>query len=146
MTDIMRRTPLSTLQSDFARLFEPFGVRYLDDEGLSRGSWVPAVDIAEEGEKMVVRAELPGIPEKDIEIQFENGVLTIRGEKKFEKKDEESNYYRIERSYGTFTRSFTLPRSVDPDGISASYRDGILEVTIPKKEEARPRQIKIKVD
>ncbi|MDX1584632.1 MAG: Hsp20/alpha crystallin family protein, partial [Thermoanaerobaculia bacterium] len=123
------------------RLFEP--TYRNEDESLMRGSWVPAVDVAEEGDQLILRAELPGMKEDDIEIEFENGMLTLKGERQFESEQSERNYHRIERSYGNFVRSFTLPRSVDADAIQANYENGILEVRIPKKEEAKPRQIKI---
>lgn len=133
---------LQTLQDQIGRLFDPpFSRR--DDESLSRGSWMPPVDVAEEGDKLILRAELPGLKEEDIEIEFENGVLTLKGERSFEAEKSERNYHRIERSYGKFVRSFNLPRSVDADGIQASYDSGVLEIVIPKREEAKPRQIKV---
>jgi HSP20 family protein len=135
-------TELQALQNQLSRLFEG-NDRGQDDEALMRGSWVPAVDVAEEGDELIVRAELPGMREEDIEIEFENGILTLKGERKFEDEKKERNYHRIERAYGRFVRSFTLPRSVDPENIAATYDQGILELTIPKREEAKPRQIRI---
>lgn len=134
------RSDFRTLQT---RFFEPFFGRFnfLDDE-LRSGTWAPAIDVAEEGDKILVKVEVPGIEEKDLKIHFEDGTLTVTGERQFERKDER-NYHRIERAYGTFTRSFSLPRSVDPNLITASYKNGILEIEIPKKEEAKPRQIAI---
>lgn len=125
------------------RLFEPFFGRfnYLDD-ALASGSWAPAVDVAEDTEKIHVKVEVPGMDEKDLRINFEDGLLTVSGERQFEQKDDR-NYHRIERSYGSFVRSFSLPRSVDAASIAASYRNGILEIEIPKKDEAKPRQIAI---
>jgi HSP20 family protein len=114
--------------------FEPF----------SRYPFVPPVDVVEENDTIFVKVEVPGIDEKDIRVMFEDGVLTVSGERPFEKKDDRS-YHRVERAYGTFTRTFTLPRSVDGTQIKAEYRQGVLEVEIPKKEESRPRQIQINV-
>ena len=138
-------TPFNDFRTLQARFFEPFFGRFnfLEDE-LPSGTWAPAVDVAEEGDKILVKVEVPGVDEKDLKINFEDGLLTVTGERQFERKDER-NYHRIERSYGTFTRSFTLPRTVDPNSITASYRNGILEIEIPKKEEAKPRQIAINV-
>jgi len=130
------------LQAQLNRLFEPFA--RVADEELVSGNWVPPVDVAETQDKILVRAELPGMRQEEIAIEFENGLLSIRGERKLE-KDPSVNYHRIERSYGTFVRSFTLPRTIDPERIAASYRDGVLEVEVPKKEEAKPKQIRIAV-
>ena len=134
---------LRTLQS---RFFEPFFGRFnfLEDE-LSSGTWAPAVDVAEENDKILVRVEVPGMEQKDLRIHYEDGLLTVSGERQFERKDDR-NYHRIERSYGSFTRSFSLPRSIDGAAIAASYRNGILEIEIPKKEESKPRQIQIKTE
>ncbi len=131
-----------TLQS---RFFEPFFGRFnlLDDE-LPSGTWAPAVDVAEETDKIVVKVEIPGMDEKDVKVHFEDGTLTVTGERQFERKDER-NYHRIERAYGTFTRSFSLPRSVDANLITADYHNGVLEIAIPKKAEAKPKQIAINV-
>ncbi|HXG58929.1 MAG TPA: Hsp20/alpha crystallin family protein, partial [Thermoanaerobaculia bacterium] len=106
--------------------------------------WAPPVDVGESQEKIIVRAELPGMRQEDISIEFENGLLSLRGERKLD-KESGLTWHRVERSYGSFSRSFTLPRTVDPERISASYRDGILEIEIPKKEEAKPKQIRIAV-
>lgn len=114
-----------------------------EDSSLMRGNWIPPVDVAEEGDNLILKAELPGMKEEDIEIEFENGVLTLKGERSFETDKSERNYHRIERSYGKFVRSFNLPRSVDADAIEANYENGVLEITIPKREEAKPRQIRI---
>jgi HSP20 family protein len=126
-----------------ARVFEPFFGRFnfLEDE-LKSGTWAPPVDVAEEKEAILVRVEVPGMNEKDLKITFEDGLLTVSGERQFERKDDR-NYHRIERTYGSFTRTFSLPRTVEQDSITASYRDGILEIAIPKKEEAKPKQIQI---
>src|SRR3954465_8781545 len=128
-----------------ARFFEPFFGRFnfLEDEAKS-GVWAPPVDVAEEKDKIFVRVEVPGMNESDLKVTFEDGLLTVSGERQFERKDDR-NYHRIERTYGTFTRTFSLPRTVDANAISAQYRDGILEIEIPKLEEAKPKQIQINV-
>jgi HSP20 family protein len=135
MTFMIRRTQ--------PRFFEPF-FRYpfFDETTLTNGAWNPPVDVAEEQNRILVKVEVPGMEEKDLRISFEDGLLTVSGERQFERTDER-NYHRIERSYGSFTRAFTLPRSVDASQIVANYRNGVLEIEIPKKEEARPRQIEI---
>lgn len=127
------------------RLLEPFFGRFnFMDDALASGTWAPAVDVAEDAEKIHVKVEVPGMDEKDLKINYEDGLLTISGERQFEQKDER-NYHRIERSYGSFVRSFSLPRSVDASQIAANYRNGVLEIEIPKKDEAKPRQIEINV-
>lgn len=132
------------LQSQLNRIFEPFA-RMTPDEDLATGTWVPAVDVAETQEKIVVRAEVPGMKQEDIAIEFENGILTIKGERTLEKNGDGMTWHRVERTYGNFVRSFTLPRTVDAERIGATYRDGVLEIEIPKKEEAKPKQIRIAV-
>lgn len=135
---------VKNLQVQLNRLFEPFARFTTGEEELVSGTWVPPVDVAETQEKIVVRAEVPGMKQEDISIEFENGLLTIKGERKLE-KSEGVTWHRVERIYGNFRRSFTLPRSVDPERIAASYREGILEVEVPKREEAKPKHIKIAV-
>ncbi|HEX2120909.1 MAG TPA: Hsp20/alpha crystallin family protein [Thermoanaerobaculia bacterium] len=136
---------VKTLQNQLNRLFEPFARFAAGDEDLVSGTWVPPVDVAETQEKILVRAEVPGMKQEDIQIEFENGLLTIRGERKIEKSDGVT-WHRVERIYGNFSRSFTLPRSVDPEKITAGYRDGILEIEVPKRDEAKPKQIRIAVN
>ena len=134
---------LRTLQS---RFFEPFFSRFnFADDELRTGTWAPPVDVAEEPEKILVRVEVPGMNEKDLRIHYEDGLLTISGEREFEQKDSR-NYHRIERSYGSFARTFSLPRNVDANKISAAYKNGVLEIEIPKPEEAKPKQIAINVN
>ncbi len=108
-------------------------------------TWNPSVDIAEREDGYVVKVELPGVNKEDVRITLEENLLTIRGEKKQEKESKDQNYHRMERSYGSFQRSFTLPTSVKADKIDANYRDGILTVTLPKAEEARRKQIEVTV-
>ena len=114
---------------------------------MSFADWAPSVDIEETEDKYVIKADLPGVDKKDIDVKLENGVLSIRGEKQVEKETgKDTRHHRRERFYGTFARSFTLPDAVDADAVDASYRDGVLSLHIPKKEEAKPRAIDIKVN
>ena len=108
-------------------------------------SWAPAVDIYENEHELVVKADLPDVKPEDLDIRVENNILTIRGERKFEKKVDEQNYLRVERSYGSFARSFALANTVNSEAIKAEYKDGVLTLTIPKREEAKPKQIKVNV-
>ena len=108
------------------------------------GAWTPPVDIFEKDSNLVIRAELPGVDKKDIDVRIENGVLTLHGERKQETTINEENAYRMERVYGTFTRSFSLPTTVDPSKINALFKDGILELMVPKLETAKPKRIEIK--
>ncbi len=130
---------LATLQD---RLNRAFG-RFERDDEVSMAAWVPPVDIAEEKDRIVITAELPGFKEDQIEIQSENGMLTLRGERKFEKENDGKNYHRVERSYGQFVRSFALPNNVDREHIKADFSDGLLRIDLPKREDAKPRTIKI---
>jgi HSP20 family protein len=123
--------------------FEPFfRMPFLGEDAPQSGAWNPPVDVLEENNRLFVKVEVPGIDEKDLRIVFEDGVLTVSGERQFERK-EDRNYHRIERTYGSFTRTFSLPRSVDASQIVASYRNGVLEIEIPKKDESLPKQIQI---
>jgi HSP20 family protein len=135
---------IKTLQTQLNRIFEPFARIATGDEDLVSGAWVPPVDVAETQDRILVRAELPGLRQEDIQIEFENGLLTLRGERRLEKV-EGLTWHRVERSYGNFSRTFTLPRTVDPEKITASYREGVLEIEVPKREEAKPKQIRIAV-
>jgi len=131
-------------QNSFNDLLEPFFSRFnFGDQPAA--AWAPAVDVAEETDKLLVRVEVPGMDEKDLKVHFEDGLLTISGERQFERKDDR-NYHRIERSYGSFVRTFSLPRSVDANKISANYTNGVLEIEIPKLDEAKPKQIQINVN
>jgi len=107
------------------------------------GAWLPPVDVIEESERLVFRAELPGVDRNDIDIKAENGTLVLRGEKKQEKDVTDESAHRVERFYGSFSRSFVLPTTIDAGKISATYRDGVLEVVVPKAEEAKPRKIEV---
>jgi HSP20 family protein len=133
---------LSSFANQFNRALGTVPTRERDEE-LSLGAWIPPVDIAEEKDRIVLTAELPGFREDQVNIQLEGGVLTIRGERKFEDEKKDRNFHRVERSYGQFVRSFTLPNNVDRENIRASFDHGLLRVEMPKTAEARPRQIKI---
>jgi len=115
------------------------------DEWALGGSWAPAVDIYEQDGNIVMKAELPGVDPKAVDIRLENNTLTLRGERKLDHEVKEDNYHRVERSYGAFSRSFTLPTVVDQTSIKAEYKDGVLKLTLPKRDEAKPRQIQINV-
>ena len=132
-----------SLQEQVNRLFNDAFERQGEESSLT--AWAPAVDIYETEHELVVKADLPDVDPKDLDIRVENNVLTIRGERKFEKKVNEENYLRVERAYGSFARSFTLANSANSDAIKADYQNGVLTLTIPKKEEAKPKQIKINV-
>ena len=110
------------------------------------GSWAPPVDIFEHEGNLVLKAELPGIDPKQVDVRVENNVLTLQGERKFESEVKREHYHRVERAYGTFSRSFTLPNVVDTANIKAEFKDGLLRVTMPKREEAKPKQIQIQVN
>jgi len=124
------------------RLFEDAFTRMFNEPQTNR-PWTPAVDIYETENDLVVKADLPDVDLKDIDVRVENQTLTIAGERKFEKQDNVAGYHRIERSYGNFTRSFAVPNSFDIEKIAASFKNGVLSVSLPKKEAAKPRQIKI---
>ena len=147
MSAITRWDPfqgLTTLQGQVNRLFEGAFVQGRTGQP-DLATWAPAVDIYEGQNELVAKVDLPGIDEKDIDIRLENNTLTIRGERKFEKSVNEDNYLRVERAYGSFTRTFSLPNTVNAEGINASYSNGVLTVHLPKREESKPKQVKINV-
>jgi HSP20 family protein len=137
---------LSSLQERMNRLFSDFRVRTpLGEEEITQGAWVPPVDIYETSDSIVLEAELPGLTKDNIVVEVKDSTLTLKGDKKFEREVKEENYHRVERSYGGFQRAFTLPSTVQQDKVKAKFRDGILEITIPKAEEAKPKQIKVDI-
>jgi HSP20 family protein len=150
MPTIVRVNPfkdITSLQDRVNRLFdEAWGHGRHGEEEFISGSWVPAVDVRETKDSLEMHAELPGIEPKDVEISVENGVLTLKGSRNFEKATEGQTYHRVERAFGAFERSFTLPTNVDPERINAVYRQGVLHLTLPKREEAKPKAISIKVE
>lgn len=136
---------LVTLQERMNRLFEDSLSRSKTTDEMAMGAWTPAVDIFETPEEVVLRADLPGVDLSDIDVRIENNMLTLRGERKFLKEAKDEDYHRIERSYGTFSRSFQLPGAIDQNGIKATHKEGVLQVHLPKREETRPKQIKVEV-
>jgi HSP20 family protein len=134
---------LVTLREKMNRLFEDAVTSRGEQKDLVASSWAPAVDIYEDETQLVLTAEVPGINEKDIEIKLEDNTLSIHGERKMEKETKEENYHRIERAYGSFFRSFTLPNYIDQDKIRAEHENGVLKITMPKREELKPRKVRI---
>jgi HSP20 family protein len=133
---------LSTLQHTLNRVLQTSGA---SDELMTTGNFIPPVDIYEDEHGITLRLEVPGVKEDDIDIRLENNTLTVRGERKFEKEEKEENFHRIERRYGTFSRSFTLPNTVDTENVQAEYKDGLLTIRLGKRAEAKPKQIKVGV-
>jgi HSP20 family protein len=147
MTAMSRWEPfrnLNTLQEQVNRLFDDSFARTRSGEA-DLASWAPAVDVYETENELVVKADLPDMQEKDIDVRVENNTLTIRGERKFSNEAHQDNYLRVERAYGTFTRSFSLPNVIKTEGIRAEYQNGVLSVHMPKREESKPKQVKISV-
>jgi HSP20 family protein len=146
MTVVTRWDPFrefTTLQDRMNRLFrDSYGDR---DEALATSTFAPAVDVYEDEHNITLNIEVPGIEEKDIDVRVENNTLTVHGERKFEKEQKEENFRRVERQYGSFTRSFTLPNTVDTESIQANYDKGVLKIQLAKKAEAKPKQIKVSV-
>jgi len=146
MRSLVRQRPqmanwgLMDLRDEIEKMFNDFGAGGETSEGF----WTPSVDISEESDKLIMSIELPGVDKKDVKINLHENVLTIEGQKTRQIEEQKDKYYRCERSYGKFSRSFTLPTKVVADKIDANYKDGILTVTLPKVEEAQPRQIQIK--
>ena len=135
---------VSSLQDQINRLFDG-ALDHSSDEG-NLTTWAPAVDIFETEHNLVVKADLPDVKPEELDIRVENNILTIRGERKFEKKVNENNYLRVERSYGSFSRIFSLSNTVNTESIQADYKNGVLTLSIPKREEAKPKQIKVRVE
>lgn len=153
MTSLIRRNPAPNALSAFDSLFRglPFSSPLLGEDVVApflwsnetQRTWMPPVDVRETDEAYLVAAELPGVSKEDVEITVENNVLTLRGERKWQAESNGESFHRVERSYGRFTRTFTLPRTVRPDDVEARFDDGVLYLTLPKAEEARPRRIAI---
>ncbi len=148
MTILTRWDPFrefTTLQDRMNRLFrDSFGPEGRE-ESLTTSSFAPPVDVYEDEHNVTLKIEVPGIDEKDIDVRIENNTLTVHGERSFEKEEKEENYRRVERQYGSFTRSFTLPNTVDHDNVQANYEKGVLKIKLAKKAEAKPKQIKVNV-
>ena len=147
MTVLTRWDPFrefSTLQDRMNRLFrDSYGEGR--EEALTTSTFAPAVDVYEDEHNVTLKIEVPGIDEKDIDVRIENNTLIVHGERKFEKDEKEENFRRVERQYGSFTRTFTLPNTIDPEQVSANYDKGVLKVKLAKKAEAKPKQIKVNV-
>lgn len=142
---IMRYDPWATLtqlQNEMNRMFEQ-GLERRGEESVAASDWAPAVDIREDDDKFVIVADVPGVEPKDIEIHMENGILTIKGERETEKREQREGYKRIERAYGSFYRRFSLPDTADADRISAASKNGVLEIAVPKHEKVQPRKITV---
>ena len=133
---------LNSIFNDFAR---PQGDLDQASESLATGNFVPAVDVYEDAQKVVLKLEVPGIRREDLDIRVEGRILTVKGERKFEAEEKEENFHRIERRYGSFVRSFTLPSTVDTDNVAATSQDGVLSISLAKKPEAKPKQIEVKI-
>jgi HSP20 family protein len=147
MTYLTRWDPfreMSTLQSTLNRILSQETTQSGDDL-MTSGSFVPPVDIYEDENSFKLHVEVPGVKEGDIDIRLENNTLTLRGERKFESESKEENFRRVERRYGSFMRSFTLPNAVDPEKVSANYDNGVLEIQLTKRAEAKPKQIKVNI-
>jgi len=148
MTLITRWEPFrkfSVLQDRMNRLFQNNLAGGRDEELAANTGFAPAVDVYEDEHNITLKLEVPGIDEKDIDIRLENHTLTVRGERKFEKEEKEENFHRIERRYGSFFRSFTLPTVVDSENVKADYEKGVLKISLAKKAEAKPKQIKVSI-
>ncbi|HZQ24764.1 MAG TPA: Hsp20/alpha crystallin family protein [Terriglobales bacterium] len=146
MTVITRWDPFrefATLQDRMNRLFRDSYGPEGREESLTTSTFAPPVDVYEDEHNVTLKIEVPGIDEKDIDVRIENNVLTVHGERKFDKEEKEENYRRVERQYGSFTRTFTLPSTVDSDQVSANYDKGVLKIKLAKRAEAKPKQIKI---
>src|SRR5213082_1599071 len=149
MTVLTRWEPFrefATLQDRMNRLFRESYNDAGQDESLTTSRFAPAVDVYEDEHQVTLKIEVPGIDEKDIDVRIDNNTLTVHGERKIEKEEKEENFRRVERQYGSFTRSFTLPSSVDPGQVSADYNKGVLNIKLAKKAEAKPKQIKVNMD
>ena len=136
---------LGTIQSDMNRLFNSFFNTPTPANGRAFRRWIPAMDLVETDSAFVLKADLPGLNESDVTVELEDNVLTVSGERKSEQEDRKAGYYRVERSYGAFRRSLTLPEGVDPAAVAASFDKGVLEVTVPKPQQQAPRKVQITV-
>lgn len=136
---------MTMLQDRMNRLFQDFAPRSAGEEDITAGNFIPPVDVYEDEHNITLKAEVPGIDPKDVDVRLENSVLTIKGERKFEKDEKEENFHRVERRYGSFVRSFTLPNTVDTDSVKADYDNGVLKIQLSKRAEAKPKQIKVNV-
>ena len=144
--NFLARRDFSTLQDRVNRIFRESFSPERPDEALTTSNFAPPVDVYEDEHNITLKIEVPGIDEKDINVSIENNTLTVHGERRFEKDEKEENFHRIERMYGSFTRSFTLPNTVDPEQVTAHYEKGVLKIRLAKKAEAKPKLIKVNVE
>jgi HSP20 family protein len=143
---VLARREFSTLQDRVNRILRESFTPQSPEEALTTSNFAPPVDVYEDEHNITLKIEVPGIDEKDINVSIENNTLTVRGERRFEKDEKEENYHRVERMYGSFTRSFTLPNTLDPEQVSANYEKGVLKIRLAKKTEAKPRMIKVNIE
>lgn len=142
------RSPLAdvaVLQNRLNSIFNDFSLPEGEQESLAMGSFIPPVDIYEDAHQLVLKLEVPGIKQEDLDVKLENQTLTVKGERKFEKDEKEENFHRIERRYGSFTRTFTLPQTVDTAAVKANYENGVLTIALAKKEAAKPKQVQVEI-
>ncbi len=144
LRNLLTPDPFQRLNKLFEESFGPLA--FPTEEALSLSGWTPSCDIFETDNEIVVKAELPGVKKEDVKVGIEDGVLSINGERKFEEETKKENYLRVERSYGAFMRSFTLPTRIDSSKVTAEFKDGLLKVMLPKREEAKPKGIEVKVE
>ena len=144
--NLMSRRDFSALQDRMNRIFRESNSPEGPEEALTTSNFAPPVDVYEDEHGIMLKIEVPGIDEKDIDVSIENNTLTVRGQRRFEKDEKEENFQRVERMYGSFTRSFTLPNTVDLEQVTAGYDKGLLRVRLAKRAEAKPRQIKVNVE
>ena len=135
-----------SIQDEMNRLFDDFFGRPLTRPEWTEAAWCPCVDVSENKDNVIINTEIPGMSKDDVKVSVQDNILTLSGEKRQEKEEKDANYHRMERSYGSFSRSFTLPTSVQPNKVKATYKDGILRITLPKTEEVKPKEIPISVE
>jgi HSP20 family protein len=142
------RSPLAdvaVLQNRLNSIFSDFARPEAEQESLAMGNFIPPVDVYEDAQRLVLKLEVPGIKQEDLDVKLENQTLTVKGERKFEKDEKEENFHRIERRYGSFTRTFTLPQTVDAGSVKANYEQGVLTIALAKKEAAKPKQVQVEI-
>ena len=142
------RSPLAdvaVLQNRLNSIFSDFARPEAEQESLAMGNFIPPVDVYEDAQRLVLKLEVPGIKQEDLDVKLENQTLTVKGERKFEKDEKEENFHRIERRYGSFTRTFTLPQTVDAGSVKANYEQGVLTIALAKKEAAKPKQMQVEI-
>jgi HSP20 family protein len=142
------RSPLAdvaVLQNRLNSIFNDFAQPNVEQESLAMGNFIPPVDVYEDAQQLVLKLEVPGVKQEDLDVRLENQTLTVKGERKIEKEEKEENFHRIERRFGSFTRTFTLPQTVDTGAVKANYENGVLAISLAKKEAAKPKQVKVEI-